>query len=148
MSEHLNPEEREIRERFERGELRRAVGIEHEMEGARQAARATFMSRRIPGLVGAVLSIAALGCGEADQETASAYATVDSAGVEILRLSDLHALDLSSIETDVFARAPAGRGKGRENTLSSSGSASARMEPSSSTIGASGASPFSTPGES
>ncbi|WP_419941217.1 6-bladed beta-propeller [Candidatus Palauibacter sp.] len=107
MSEHLNPEEREIPERFERGELRRAVGVEHEMEGARQAARATFMCRGTQRLVAAVLSIAALGCAEADQETASAYATIDSAGVEILRLSDLHALDLPSIETRlVYSTAP------------------------------------------
>ncbi|WP_425155038.1 hypothetical protein [Candidatus Palauibacter sp.] len=65
------------------------------------------MSRRIPGLVGAVLSIAALGCGEADQETAPTFVTVDSAGVEILRLSDLHALDLPPIEMRlVYSTAP------------------------------------------
>ena len=99
MSEQLDPEEREILDRFERGELRRAVGVEHEMESARQAARATLMSRRIPGLVAAVLSIAVSGCGEADQATAATFVTVDSAGVEILRLSDVHALDLPPIET-------------------------------------------------
>ena len=46
MSEQLNPEEREILERFERGELRRVVGVEDEMESARQAARATFRKTR------------------------------------------------------------------------------------------------------
>ncbi len=56
-------------------------------------------SRRFPGFVGAVLSIAFSACGEADQETAPTYVTADSAGVEIVRLADLHALDLPRIET-------------------------------------------------
>lgn len=56
-------------------------------------------SRRFPGFVGAVLSIAFSACGEADQETAPTYVTADSAGVGIVRLADLHALDLPQIET-------------------------------------------------
>ena len=46
MNDRLSPEEREILERFERGELRRVVGVEDEMESARQAARATFRKTR------------------------------------------------------------------------------------------------------
>ena len=46
MNDQLSPEEREILERFERGELRRVVGVEDEMESARQAARATFRKTR------------------------------------------------------------------------------------------------------
>ena len=39
MSDQLNPEEREIMEKFQRGELRRVAGAEGEMETARHAAR-------------------------------------------------------------------------------------------------------------
>ncbi|WP_420439654.1 antitoxin [Candidatus Palauibacter sp.] len=46
MNDRLSPEEREILDRFERGELRRVVGVEDEMESARQAARATFRKTR------------------------------------------------------------------------------------------------------
>ncbi|WP_419937018.1 antitoxin [Candidatus Palauibacter sp.] len=46
MNDPLSPEEREILDRFERGELRRVVGVEDEMESARQAARATFRKTR------------------------------------------------------------------------------------------------------
>ncbi len=46
MNDRLSPEEREILERFERGELRRVAGVEDEMESARQAARATFRKTR------------------------------------------------------------------------------------------------------
>ena len=46
MNDRLSPEEREILERFERGELRRVAGVEAEMESARQAARATFRKTR------------------------------------------------------------------------------------------------------
>ena len=46
MNDRRNPEERDILERFERGELRRIVGVEDEMESARQAARATFRKTR------------------------------------------------------------------------------------------------------
>ena len=42
MNEGLDAEEREILERFERGELRSAPGAEREVELARQAARNTF----------------------------------------------------------------------------------------------------------
>ena len=38
----LNAEERDILDRFERGELRSAPGGEHEIEAARQAVRNTF----------------------------------------------------------------------------------------------------------
>ena len=41
MKEKLSAEERDILERFERGDLRRAAGAEREMEIARQAARNT-----------------------------------------------------------------------------------------------------------
>ena len=41
MNDQLNPEEREILEKFERGELRRAVGAESEIETARIAARSS-----------------------------------------------------------------------------------------------------------
>ena len=39
MRDQLNAEEREILEKFERGELRRAAGSEAEMESARHMAR-------------------------------------------------------------------------------------------------------------
>lgn len=42
MTDQLNPKERDILEKFERGELRRAAGAESEMETARIAARSTF----------------------------------------------------------------------------------------------------------
>ena len=38
----LDAEERDILDRFERGELRSVPGAEHEIEAARQAARNTF----------------------------------------------------------------------------------------------------------
>ena len=46
MNDQLNPEEREILEKFERGELRRATGAQSEMEAARIAARSTFKKTR------------------------------------------------------------------------------------------------------
>ncbi|MDE0227895.1 MAG: antitoxin [Spirochaetaceae bacterium] len=46
MSGQLNTEEREILEKFERGELHGAPGVETEMETARQAARNTFKKTR------------------------------------------------------------------------------------------------------
>ena len=46
MNDQLNPEEREIQEIFERGELRRAAGAEGELETARIAARSTFRKTR------------------------------------------------------------------------------------------------------
>ena len=46
MNDRRNPEEREILEGFEGGELRRVAGVEDEMETARQAARATFRRTR------------------------------------------------------------------------------------------------------
>ena len=46
MNDRLSPEEREILDRFERGELRRVAGVEDEMASARQAARATFRKTR------------------------------------------------------------------------------------------------------
>ncbi len=42
MKDKLDAEERDILDRFERGELRSVPGGEHEMEAARQAARNTF----------------------------------------------------------------------------------------------------------
>ncbi len=42
MSDTMNEEERDILDRFERGELRSAPGAEQEIEEARQAARNTF----------------------------------------------------------------------------------------------------------
>lgn len=39
MNDQLNPEERDILEKFERGELRRAAGAQSEIEAARIAAR-------------------------------------------------------------------------------------------------------------
>ena len=42
MNDKLDEEERDILERFERGELRSAPDAEHEVELARQAARSTF----------------------------------------------------------------------------------------------------------
>ena len=46
MNDHLNPEEHEILEKFERGELRRAAGARSEIEAARIAARSTFKKTR------------------------------------------------------------------------------------------------------
>ena len=46
MNDHLNQEEREILEKFERGELRRAAGARSEIEAARIAARNTFKKTR------------------------------------------------------------------------------------------------------
>ena len=46
MRDQLNAEEREILEKFERGELRRAAGSEAEMESARHMARSTFKKTR------------------------------------------------------------------------------------------------------
>ena len=42
MSDSVDREERDIIERFERGELRSAVSAEREMEAAVEAARATL----------------------------------------------------------------------------------------------------------
>ena len=42
MNEELNREEREILEKFDRGELRPVSGVEGETAAARQAARSTF----------------------------------------------------------------------------------------------------------
>ncbi len=42
MNHEMSAEEREILDRFERGELRSAPGAEREVEIARQAARNTF----------------------------------------------------------------------------------------------------------
>lgn len=42
MNDELNREEREILERFDRGELRPVSGVEGELTTARQAARSTF----------------------------------------------------------------------------------------------------------
>lgn len=46
MNDQMNPEDREILEKFERGELRRAAGAEREIETARIAARNTFKKTR------------------------------------------------------------------------------------------------------
>lgn len=46
MKEKLNPEEREILDLFERGELRPVADVERELEVARQAARNTFNKTR------------------------------------------------------------------------------------------------------
>ena len=46
MNDQLNSEEREILEKFERGELQSARGAEREMETARQAARSAFNKTR------------------------------------------------------------------------------------------------------
>ncbi len=46
MSDQLNTEEREILEKFERGELKSAPGANREMEIAPQAARNTFAKTR------------------------------------------------------------------------------------------------------
>ncbi len=40
--DEMTEEERDILERFDRGEMRRAAGADREIELARQAARATF----------------------------------------------------------------------------------------------------------
>ena len=40
--DEMTEEERDILERFDRGELRRAAGADREIQSARQAARATF----------------------------------------------------------------------------------------------------------
>ena len=42
MNDTMNEEERDILDRFERGELRSAPGAEQEIEAARHAARNTF----------------------------------------------------------------------------------------------------------
>ncbi|WP_419160868.1 hypothetical protein [Candidatus Palauibacter sp.] len=57
------------------------------------------MSRASQYLVAAILSITGFGCGEDSQRTASSDAAVDSAGVDILRISDVHTLDLPRFET-------------------------------------------------
>ena len=44
MSDKMDREERDIAERFERGELRSATDAEREMEAAGEAARATLKS--------------------------------------------------------------------------------------------------------
>ena len=46
MSDTLGAEERDILERFERGKLRSAPGVEREIEAARQAARQSFNKTR------------------------------------------------------------------------------------------------------
>ena len=46
MKEKLSPEEREILDRFQRGELRSVPDVERELEAARQAARNTFNKTR------------------------------------------------------------------------------------------------------
>ena len=46
MNDQLNSEEREILEKFKRGELRPASNVEHEIKQARQAARSTFKKTR------------------------------------------------------------------------------------------------------
>ena len=46
MNDQLNSEERDILEKFERGELRPASNVEHEFKQARQAARNTFNKTR------------------------------------------------------------------------------------------------------
>jgi len=46
MNDQLNREEREILEKFDRGELRPVTGVEGEMATARQAARSTFRKTR------------------------------------------------------------------------------------------------------
>lgn len=46
MNEKLSPDEQEILDRFERGELRPAADVERELEAARQAARNTFNKTR------------------------------------------------------------------------------------------------------
>ena len=46
MSDQLNTEEREILEKFERGELKSVPGADREMEIAPQAARNTFAKTR------------------------------------------------------------------------------------------------------
>ncbi len=46
MKDQLNPEEREILEKFERDELRSATGVDREMAITPQAARNTFKKTR------------------------------------------------------------------------------------------------------
>ena len=46
MNSKMSTEEREILEKFERGELRTAASVESEIEAARQAARNTFNKTR------------------------------------------------------------------------------------------------------
>ena len=46
MNDQLSREEREILEKFDRGELRPVPGVESEMTTARQAARSTFKKTR------------------------------------------------------------------------------------------------------
>ena len=65
------------------------------------------MSRTSRFLIVAALSTPSLACGDTSPETSStdgnpgtaAMATVDSAGVDIVRISDVHMLDLPEIET-------------------------------------------------
>ena len=48
VKEQLNPEEREILDQYDRGELRQVPNVEAEIEAARRAARNTFnKSRRV-----------------------------------------------------------------------------------------------------
>ena len=48
MKEQLNPEEREILDQYDRGELRQVPNVEAEIEAAHRAARNTFnKSRRV-----------------------------------------------------------------------------------------------------
>lgn len=42
MNDKLSAEERDVLDRFERGELRSVADIEHEIEAARRAARQTL----------------------------------------------------------------------------------------------------------
>ena len=46
MNDQLNSEERDILEKFKRGELRPSTNVEHELKQARQAARNTFHKTR------------------------------------------------------------------------------------------------------
>ncbi len=50
MNDQLNPEERDILEKFERGELRRAAGAQSEIEAARIAARSQIQEDAGPDL--------------------------------------------------------------------------------------------------
>ena len=46
MNDNMNAEERDILDRFERGELRSAPSVEREIDAARRAARNTFNKTR------------------------------------------------------------------------------------------------------
>ena len=46
VNDNMNAEERDILDRFERGELRSAPGVEREIDAARRAARNTFNKTR------------------------------------------------------------------------------------------------------